>query len=234
MNSMWTPFEVKMTFLTRLVGSVPADPNLQQSWLESRKPANRPPSSKSISEVAKEVMETVEEDAEAKLLVFQRVEGCLVMRAATVRAHIKEVARTLSTLFVGKVAGEKSFNVKVLNGVYYPPQIYWLPILDENGQTIREPSGTYDKAVHFPNPRTGQQTSALKSMEFIDAGCQLKHTLMVLTQPNGKLVVNEEDLNHLFEYGGTHGYGGERGDGEGRYVAQVSKVEGQPNGLPLK
>ncbi len=221
---MWSKVEVEMTFLTKLVGSVPADPNLQKKWLESRKPKNRPPSSKSIEEVATEVLESTPEESEPTLHIFQRFEGGLALRMATVRAHLKECARTLSSLYIGKVEGEKSFSVKVLNGIYYPPEVYWLPVLDGDGKLIAEPTGQYDKAIHFSNPRTGQKLSAIKTMEFVE-GAVLKVPLLIMTQPSGKLLVNETDLKHLFEYGGVHGYGGERGDGEGRYVAKFTRID---------
>ena len=37
--------------------------------------------------------------------------------------------------------------------------------------------------------------------------------------------VSETDLHHLFEYGGVHGYAGERGDGEGRYNYTIERVD---------
>jgi hypothetical protein len=39
--------------------------------------------------------------------------------------------------------------------------------------------------------------------------------------------VSPGDLEKLFVYGGVHGYGGERGDGEGRYVATLTPLEHQ-------
>jgi hypothetical protein len=37
--------------------------------------------------------------------------------------------------------------------------------------------------------------------------------------------VSQDDLEAVFTYGATHGYGGERGDGEGRYEFEISKEE---------
>ena len=184
--------------------------------MESRKPTVRPPDSKSIDEIAAEVQESTAEvmSEEKGLYVFQRQEGGLVLRMATVRAHIKDCARVLSALYVGKIEREKSFAVKVLNSVYYPPEVYWVPVLGGNGEQMKGPSGSYDKAIHV---RTMQgERSALKTMEYV-MGAVLRFPLLVLTQPSGKLVISEKDLGEIMEYGGTHGYGGERSDGEGRY-----------------
>lgn len=221
MLDIWTQYEVQMDFVTKLVASVPADPDMVSKWLESRQPRNRPPDSRSITEIAQEVMETIpeQESEESGLLVFQRQEGGLVVRATTVRAHLKDCATVLSRLYVGKVEKESSFAVKVKNALYYPPDVYWLPILSQaDGQQIKEPSGRYDRAIHATTPRG--QINALKTLEYVDSA-QLKVPLWILTPKNRKPVVQEDDLETLFVYGGTHGYGGERSAGEGRYFATI-------------
>jgi len=224
MPSIWTEFEVTWDFLTRLVSSVPADPEIVKRWLESRKPPNRPPDSRSIDEIANEVMETLpEENQENGMHVFQRQEGGLVVRMSTVRAHLKDCARILSRLYVGKLEKESSFAVKVINSLYYPPDVYWLPILSQlDDKQIKAPTGEYDQAVHAQTPRG--PISALKRFEFIN-DARLKFKLLVLTPKSGKPVVGEDDLQTLFAYGGVHGYAGERGAGEGRYVATVTRIE---------
>jgi len=221
---MWTRYEVEWRFITRLCGSLPADPDLQRKWLESRRPTVRPPDSKSIDEIAAEVQESTEEvvSEEKGLYVFQRQEGGLVLRMATVRAHIKDCARVLSALYVGKIEREKSFAVKVLNSVYYPPEVYWVAVLGEGGEQVKGPTATYDKAIHV---RTMQgERSALKTMEYV-TGAVMRFPLLVLTQPSGKGVISEDDLATVMEYGGTHGYGGERSDGEGRYEFTLTKAD---------
>jgi hypothetical protein len=223
MMDIWTQYEVEWRFLTKLVSSVPADGELIKRWLESRKPATRPPDSKSIDEVAAEVMESLpeQESEEVGMHVFQRTEGGLAVRMATIRAHLKECARTLSRLYVGKVEGEKSFSVKVVQGLYYPPEVYWLPVLSQwNGHQCTEPSGTYEKPVHAMTPRGA--ISALKQFEYVE-NALLRFSLLVLTPKSGKSVVSREDLETLMQYGGVHGYAGERSDGEGRYVATITE-----------
>lgn len=227
---MWTKFDIEWKFITRLSASLPAAPDLQKKWLESRAPKVRPPDSKSIEEIAEEVAAstpTVTEEEERGFYVFQRQEGGLVVRMATIRAHLKDCARVLSSLYVGRIEKEKSFAVKVLNAVYYPPETYWVPVLAADGSQVREPAGTYEKTIHVRTPQG--ERSAFKTMEYV-SDALLRFQLMVLTQPpskanpEGKLVVNENDLETLFSYGGVHGYGGERGDGEGRYTATITKA----------
>jgi hypothetical protein len=223
---MWSKFDVEMKFITKLAASLPADPDLQKKWLESRAPKVRPPDSKSIDEIAAEVAETTPEfddEEDRGFYVFQRLEGGLVLRMATIRAHIKDCARVLSSLYVGRVEKEKSFAVKVVNAVYYPPQVYWIPLLSQlDGEPIKEPSGVYSKTIRVRTPQG--ERSAFKNMEYVE-NAVLRFQLQVLTQPSGKLVISEADLGSILEYGGVHGYGGERGDGEGRYTFSITKAE---------
>ena len=223
---MWTRYDVEWKFVTRLCGSLPADPELQRKWLESRKPKVRPPDSRSIDEIAAEVAastaDVTEDDEKGGLYVFQRFEGGLVMRMATVRAHIKDCARVLSSLYVGKIEKEKSFAVKVINSVYYPKEVYWVPVLSQdNGEQVKAPSGQTDKPIH-PQGRQGQ-ISAIKTYQYVE-GAMMRFQLDILTQPSGRQVISEDDLRTIMDYGGTHGYGGERSDGEGRYEYTLTKV----------
>jgi hypothetical protein len=154
------------------------------------------------------------------LLVFQRHDGALAVGMRTVRAHIKDCVGVLSSLYVGKVEGEKSFAVRAKNALYYPPEIYWVPIRDRDGKPMTAPTGIADKAVRFMT-RMGPM-SAIKTREFV-MGAVIDFPLLVLTQPSGKLVVSEADLKTIFMYGGTHGYGPERSDGEGRYAFSMAQ-----------
>jgi len=223
---MWTRYDVEWKFVTKLCGSLPADPELQKKWAESRKPKVRPPDSKSIEEIVEEVAASTPEvpDEERGLYVFQRQEGGLVMRMATVRAHIKDCARVLSSLYIGRIEKEKSFAVKVVNAVYYPKEVYWIPIMQGNGDLVRvkAPTGQYDKPIHVKTMQG--ERSALKTFEFVE-GAVMRFPLLVLTQPSGKGVISEDDLATVMEYGGTHGYGGERSDGEGRYEFTLTKAD---------
>lgn len=231
MSEMWTHFEVEWKFITSLCGSIPADPDIQRKWLEARRPKHMPAGARPLEELQAEVastMPTVEEEEEQRLSVFQRVEGGLVMRSSTIRAHFKDCGRVISGLYYGKTEGEKSFAVRVLNGVYYPPDQYWVPIVNQaDGKQFSAPSGTDDKTIHVTT-RQGQR-NAFKSFEYVE-NAQMTFQIKILTTPArdnkpGRLVVTEKELAELFEYGGTHGYGGERGDGEGRYEATFHRIE---------
>jgi hypothetical protein len=222
--NLWTEYRVRWEFLTSLCGSVPADPEVIKKWLEAREPAVKAPGAMSIQEINEEVLVSIEQgggeaDQSFSLLKFQRDAGALVMRAATVKAHIKDCARVLSAQFIGRIQGERAFSTRVLNGVYLDPRVYWLPIRRMDGSTITTADGERDKAIHVRGPR-GEPLSALKRFEYITPPATLDFTLKVLGRS-----VSETDLHHVFSYGGTHGYAGERSDGEGRYDYTLERIE---------
>ena len=214
---LWKHYNVRLDFLTSLCASVPANAELVQAWIDARKPAVRPPQGRSIDEIQEEVLSTLvaEEDEPPKsLLVFQRFGNQLVVRAGTLRAHIKDCARQISSYYVGKVKGEKSFSTRIINTVYPAETQYWIPILDQSGHPFTEASGRRDKPVHT------WQGNALKTIEFVN-DARIEFELKVL---GGQ--VSEKDLNTVFSYGGVHGYAGERGDGEGRYHHTLTPIGG--------
>lgn len=220
--SIWTQYRVRWQFLTRLFGSVPADPEIVQKWLEARQPEAKPAGARSIHEINEEVLASLErgpDEPEYSLLRFQRHGGQLVMRYGTVRAHIKDSARVLSAQYVGRLKGERAFSTRVINGVYLDEHQYWLGIYNADGRPLTESDGFADKAVHVKGPR-GEPLNALKRIEYVEPPCMMKFTLKVLGNS-----VTEDDLHTLFEFGGTHGYAGERSDGEGRYEYELQRLD---------
>jgi len=221
---LWTYYRVTWDFLTRVCGSTPADPEVIDAWLRARQPRVKPAGSLSIEEINEEVIASIERgegeaDQSYSLLVFQRNAGRLVMRYSTVRAHLKDCARVLSAQFIGRIQGERAFSTRVINGAYLDEHAYWLPLLRPDGSPIAAPDGAQDKAVHVRGPR-GEPLNALKRYEFVEPPVRLIFTLKVLGRS-----VSETDLDHLFTYGGTHGYAGERSDGEGRYEYTIERVD---------
>lgn len=224
--SIWKHCHVRWDFITSLCASVPADPDIHKGWLEARKPSVMPAGGKSIGEIQEEIFNTLPtEDAEAdkqeqrSKLIFQRVNGELVLRASTFRSHLKDCARILSREHVGKIKGEASFATRFINSVYHDEKVYWVRILDQDGNPRTEADDTKSKAVH-----TWDGRSALKNIEYV-MGARVEFDLKVLGK---KLKL--EDIATVMDYGGVHGYGGERGDGEGRYQAIIIEREEEDNG----
>lgn len=220
---IWTRYRVRWNFLTRVCAQTPGDPELIRKWLEVRAPAVRPPAGKSIDEINEEVLASLERgEGEAStdfsLLVFQRHQGALVFRHGTIKAHIKDCARVLSAQYVGRIQGERAFSTRVINGVYPDETQYWIPIMRLDGIPCSEPDGTYDKPVHAKGVR-GEPINCLKRFEYLKPPSFMEFTLKVLGNS-----VKEDDLHYIFTYGGTHGYAGERSDGEGRYEYELEQI----------
>jgi len=223
----WDIYFLKMGFDGKIVGSVPLDEEIVHSWLEARSPKNRPADGRSLEEIGKEVKETTnwasdieetestrtfEEDMKKVSTGFQKHDGKLVVRAGTVRAHVKDCARQL---FQAKQVDVPAFRSKVANFVYMQP--YWLPII-KNGKPISEPDGVMERPLHVVTPMGPR--SALKRMMYVE-GAELWCILGLLKNP----VVKEEHLHMILLYGGIHGYGGERSLGEGQYDYALVKVD---------
>lgn len=220
---LWTFYRVRWEFMTRLCSSVPADPEIVKKWIEAREPRVKPAGALSIEQINEEVLASIERgegesDQSFSMLVFQRHLGALVMRAATVKAHIKDCARVLSAQYIGRIENERAFSTRVTNAVYLDEHVYWLPIIREDGSAVREADGAYDKPIHVKGPRGVQ--NALKRFEYVEPPSVLEFTLKVLGRS-----VSETDLHHVFSYGGVHGYAGERGDGEGRYSYTIERID---------
>jgi hypothetical protein len=219
---VWTHYRVRWDGLplSRLCSSVPADPEIVKAWLEARTPRVQPPQSRSLVEINEEVLASIaaaEVEPEGAMLVFQRHEGRCVMRAGTIKAHLKDCARRISSL-VGRIEDEKAFSTKVINYVYPSEQLYWVPILRPDGTSVDKPDGEMDRPV------TTRYGTALKRFEWIEPW-RLDFVLKVLTA-SGVPSIGRDDLEKLFMYGGIHGYAGERGNGEGKYQATVEQIEG--------
>lgn len=231
---LWAYYRVRFSFLTRLCASVPADPEIVKKWLAAREPLVKPAGARTIEEINEEVLASIERgegepDQTFQMLIFQHAHapfgqndtgGDLVMRAGTVRAHIKDCARVLSAQYIGRIEKERAFSTRVTNGVYLDEQRYWLPILRPDGSPVAEADDAYDKPVHVRGPAGVQ--NALKRFEYVSPPSVVDFTLKVLGRS-----VSETDLHHIFTYGGTHGYAGERGDGEGRYTYTITRVDSE-------
>jgi len=229
LRQLWKRYQVTWDFYDRLCGGTPGDPKLVEGWINARKPKAKPADARSLEELASEVVSTlaeVDEEEETKINVFQRLNGDsgmngLVMRMGNIRSHIKDCARVISSL-TGKIEGEKSFSVRAINGVYYPPQVYWIPVLDQDGNQMTKAEGVIEQPVHFMTPQG--KRSAIKVFEYV-RDARLVFELWILQTLKAKAVVSVGDLETIMMYGAVHGFGPERGRGEGKYHFQIEEIE---------
>jgi len=215
---MWAIYRVTWTGLTKLCGSVPSDPEIVKAWLRARQPRVQPAAARSIDEIQEEVFASLPEidEAGSNILVFQRERGACCMRAATIKAHLKDCARQLSR-HIGRIEGESAFSTKIKNDVYPDETVYWMPVLRPDGTPVLKHDGEMDRPV------TTRFGTAIKRFEWIEPW-RMDFILKVLA-PSGKAAVQESDLKKLMLYGGVHGYAGERGNGEGKYTFTLRRMD---------
>ncbi len=97
-----------------------------------------------------------------------------------------------------------------------------MPIKRMDGSTIEKEDGTMTRFVHTQGPRG--PIDAIKVIQYVLPPSYIEFNLDVLKSGQGD-AVKERDLNILFQYGMKHGYGGERGNGEGRYIFTLERTE---------
>jgi len=210
---MWKTAEVVINFTGRLCGSVPLKKEIVESWLGARMPKEKPEEGRSIEEIKQEVLNSIEEVEEKVTLGFQKNETGLVVRGGTIKAHLKDCANQIKDALkpIQKVHQIKNFSGKVANKVFIDE--YFVHLL-KDGKQIQEEDGVFDQPVHVMTnlgPR-----NALKTIRFLDK-CSMKFHLKLLEDKE----ITPERIEEIFEYGSIHGYGGERGMGEGRYSFQI-------------
>ncbi len=228
---VWVEYTVSWHFPWWLCGGVPQNPDIVRDWLESAMPTVKPAEARDISEIQEEVLATLASPTEERKIginSFQKVAGtvvgfpdtpmAIVVRASTIRAHLKDCARAVSRYIAGKVEGEAAFSTRFINCVYPDfPEQYWVPILRDD-QPLTEEDGWEEKPFSAMTPRG--KISAFKRVGYVE-NARMRFRLRVAGG-----AVSMSDLAKVMEYGGTHGYGAERGMGHGRYlVTELRQTE---------
>lgn len=249
----WSRYKITWIFQTTLFGSLPASEEVLIKWVQQqiKRGRLRPAEGESIEErrdrAVREVAEllpTEEELLEERTLAFKRAPWMEILGGTSpwrwggqngdarvislwggnIRSHLKECARTLSSLIMPRATGVKSLAVRFLNGVYVAEN--WVPVM-RDGEFFSIGDTAEEFSVHAIDPRTGARLNSLKSVEGILSPSQVVYTLRIMNKLGEKVqpLVTEEELGLVMEYGGTHGYGQERGRGYGRYTFEFEKIE---------
>lgn len=222
-KKLWWTYLVTWRFPNNLCASVPKSEGVIKGWLDARMPTAKPPDSKSIQEIQEEVASTmlsenIEQEnkviTQRTALGFQAIEGNLVVRGGTIRAHLKDCARIVSSQYVGKKKGVGSIAWKITQGLYV--EEYWVPILRPDGEPIQKPDSVMERMVHAFGPQG--MMNALKAIDTV-TNVMLRFKLKII---NG---ISLTDLETIMIYGAIHGYAGERSTGEGRYIWEIKEIE---------
>ena len=230
-KTLWKSYQVTWRFVSRLCGSAPKE-DLLEHYALGIGPTVRPPSSRNIPQTLEVMMETavdtadVQDEAISRSTVgFFKLGQELVVPTYSIRAHIKDCVRQVEGLYIGRIEKEKSFVTRVKNGLYVKGEALDAKGVDINwllrdGIKINESKidGYQDRTIHAFVPGKGQQ-NAIKRFAYL-VQPEITFTVALL----GK-AVKPEDLDVVFRYGATHGYGGERSMGEGRYTYEIMEAE---------
>lgn len=219
---MFERYAVTLQFENRVCGSVPLSKELVPIWLKSRMPKNKPEGEPDMEAVEQEVMDSIQETEERTTLGFQLHEDVLVVRGGTIKAHLKDCSNQIKDVVPNPKPvkseakkGIKALRSKVANMVYV--EEYWVSLLRDDGEPVREEDSSYEQPVHVMTPMGPR--NALKVIRFVEKPV-MRFTLRVLENRQ----VTADTIRAILEYGSIHGYGGERGMGEGRYSFTMEKV----------
>lgn len=236
---IWIPCQVKLSFIGRVCASVPADKDLIQTWLDSRKPSVMPAGAKNIQSTVEEVINRLpnmdEENAQIEqrsTLIFEQVGGHLCVRASSVRAHLKDCANQVFNQFIGRVQGQRNLTTIIKNGLYvkgdgrddYGTEMVYFR--KEGGELIKKEDGFQDRMVRAKTPRG--EISALKRFAYILQPV-LEFSVVLLGTS-----VKPDNLELMLKYGAVHGFGGERSMQEGQYTFEMEYDEATFTGMRRK
>jgi hypothetical protein len=201
---MWKRYKVTLQMTGRFAASMAKTEKEIQSMLENRMPVRKPEDAVPIEELAEQVAVEVGTEPEIGWATFKRDENGLYYEGRCIRGHIKDVAQQISSFF----SDIRAFKSKVANKVYVEDDKIYL------GKS--EPDGYEQRFIQIMTRRGPRST-----YKFIDYVEKPKLVFVLKVLDDG--VINRAILEAIFEYGGTHGMGQERGQSWGRYEVKELK-----------
>ena len=231
---MWKNYDVHLRFTGKVMGGIPKDEKIIQSWLEAgrmkdskyEKQIEKEISGRTIEEIKKECVEnsmTNEEAKEDKLWVgFLSDNVGIYAREHQIKAHLKDCANQIKDFTelskikgLGKNGKVTAFKSKVANKVYLEDEINYF---HRDGEPITEVDGCQEHGIRIMTLQG--ERSALKRNDYI-INPELNFTLKVLDDG----VIGLKALQMIFDYGCVHGMFSERGHGYGKYDFTIKTRE---------
>ena len=231
---MWKNYDVHLKFTGKVMGGIPKDEKMIQSWLDAgrmkdskyEKQVSKEIDGRTIEEIKKECIENAMTDDEAKeeklWVGFLADDVGIYAREHQIKAHQKDCANQIKDFKelskikgLGKNGKVSAFKSKVANKVYVQDEINYF---HRGGVPIKEVDGCHEHAIRIMTLQG--ERSALKRNDFIIKP-ELNFTLKVLDDG----VIGIEALEKIFEYGCVHGMFSERGHGYGKYTYVITEIE---------
>ncbi len=215
-KAMWARYAVELNIPGKFGASLPRTREEILEMLKNRMPKTPPADAIPIEELTEIIADGVGVDNEEEKIpgwatFLKDKQGFLCYEGRCVRGHMKDGAHQV----VGFFPELKNFRAKFVNRVYVEETL--IPIFPAK----RSADGTEHRFIQVMT-RMGPR-SAEKYIDFVE-DVTLKFHLRVLNDG----VIEEEHLLAVFEYGGTHGIGQERGQDWGRYEFNLKQVEAVP------
>lgn len=197
MSILAQSFQVRLNFISPILGSLPADPELLSKYIASRAPS--PLQQDEEEGVAQEV------DAEKSLTVFARDETGLFFYDYHIKGFIKEAGNTLK-----EAVKTTALRSKIDNYLFvFPRRIY---ICRENGVPIQKEDEFLERPLRAQTA-LGPRIALAKS-ERINLPITCQFTVEIL---ENKKDVSWETVQKLLDYGRYKGLGQWRNGGWGRF-----------------
>jgi hypothetical protein len=190
--------KVTISFITKLLGTVPKDPELYASYISSKAP---------LLEDSEQEIKTVEEIEEKGWTGFHRNDAGIFIYEYIIKGFLKAACEACEAngLFKKIPAYKKWFDKLVF---VFPRQI---------SLGITEPDGTLERPLRVMTIR-GPRVALARS-DYINEGREIEFELLLLK--NNKLITWEV-INQCLAYGELVGLGQWRGSGGyGRFQATV-------------
>lgn len=216
---MWKLFDLKLEFKDRLMGGIPKNPDLIGDWLKAREPSESAFQKRSaagetmtpVETLAKEVADTIEAEEERAWTGFQSDDNGLFVRKDHIKAHIKDCANVLRQML-----DVTALRAKVADRVFPEPDRIYL-LVDSTDDIVQAPTDYWEHPVHVMTPKG--KRSALKRTDYV-TGAHVELKLRVLDDK----IVTAKELTQILEYGSVHGFGAERGLGNGQYDFDLTEL----------
>lgn len=210
---------VRIEFIKPVVGALPKNSGVIEAWIRSRQRRGVDP--KYIRELIEKVRKEVgaDENASKHYTTFKRDEEGIYIEDRNIKAMLREAANVLEAF---KGSGSSARKQTFQHGLFVKPErIRFL----RDGEVIREPETTQERAVHVMTPRGPRSTVKLEDV--VLPGAQLQFEIwVVVPSSRGGAHIPEAMLRDWIELGQEIGLGGSRSQQFGKYrILEFKKIE---------
>lgn len=190
---------VKLTTITRILGTIPMDKEIYASYVAAKCPD---------PEKGKEEVATVQEVEEKGWTGFRTDDKGLFLPDYMIRGFLKAAAGALK----GQ-ADVKAYKSKIDNLVFiFPDRIRML----KAGKIITKPDGVEERPLRAMTMQ-GPRVSLMRS-DYVDSGTTISFTIEIVENANG---ISQKWVSGLFDYGRLSGLGQFRNGSFGRFTAEI-------------